>query len=170
MNRGIFRKTERIGFSRWQAEDLVLASTLWGNREVTRYISGPNGFSKEDIQNRLAFEMNCDREAHVQYWPIFDLATGHLIGCCGLHPHGENEYELGYHLLPSYWGKGYATEAARSAADYAFSEMKAKSLWAGHHPDNAASKKILLSLGFKPDGFIFYPPTGLNHPTYRLIK
>ena len=79
-----FLKTERIGFSKWSKDDIGLAESLWGNPEVTKYICATGKFSKEDIWNRLNKEINNDLEYHVQYWPIFDLESKKLIGCCGL--------------------------------------------------------------------------------------
>ena len=52
--------------------------------------------------------------------------TGEPVGQCGLLTQvvdGMQELEIGYHLLPQHWGKGYAAEAAmackRFAADHA---------------------------------------------------
>ena len=45
--------------------------------------------------------------------------------------------------------------------------LNAKGLFAGHNPKNVASRKILLEkLGFAYVGDVFYPPTGMNHPSY----
>ena len=168
MNRTFFLRTDRIGFSRWQREDTALAKLLWGNPEVTKYICASGIFSADDIANRLECEIANDKEFGVQYWPVFSLDTGELIGCCGLRPHGESEYEIGFHLRPEFWGKGYAQEAARAVIRYAFDELKADRLFAGHNPKNTASQKVLGRLNFVYTGDEFYAPTGLYHPSYIL--
>ena len=86
-----------------------------------------------------------------QYWVIELLATGEFVGVCGLRPYrpAEEIIELGYHLLPKFWGQGLATEAARAVIPYAFENYAPKKLIAGHHPGNVNSKKVLDKLGFK---------------------
>lgn len=164
-----FLKTERIGFSKWRSGDIALAESLWGNPAVTKYICASSKFSKEEIHNRLQAEISNDEQYHVQYWPIFSLSSGDLIGCCGLRPHGKNEYEIGFHLNPEYWGKGYAVEAANAVIEYAFS-IGAKKLFAGHNPNNTASQKLLKKLGFRYIGDEYYEPTKLYHPSYELTN
>lgn len=105
----------------------------------------------------------------MQYWTIYKLDDGGLISCCGLHPHGE-EYELGFHLRPEYWHQGYATEAANAVIEYAFREKNVQSLFAGHNPKNAASKRVLEKLGFRYTGDEFYEPVGRYHPSYQLKR
>lgn len=168
MQRAFFLKTARIGFSHWGADDEKLAETLWGDPAVTRLICASGSFSPEDISNRLRTELSNDTEFGVQYWPIFHLATGDFLGCCGLRPHGINEYEIGFHLRPGFWGQGYAAEAAEAVIHYAFTHLKAEKLFAGHNPKNTASQKVLRRLGFTYTGDEFYAPTGLYHPSYEL--
>jgi len=43
-------------------------------------------------------------------------------------------------------------------------------LFAGHHPENHASRRILSKLGFRLTHEEFYPPTGLLHPSYLLPR
>lgn len=166
--RDFFLKTERMGFSHWRAGDIRLAETLWGNPQVTKYICASGVFTKADILKRLETEIKNSEEYGVQYWPVFELVSGDLVGCCGLRPHGQNEYEIGFHLRPEYWGKGYAKEAASAVIDYAFTVLKAEKLFAGHNPNNIASKKLLYKLGFTYIGDEYYEPTGLYHPSYEL--
>jgi len=168
MQRSYFMQTKRIGFSVWTKKDDALALHLWGNPHVTRFICASGVFSSAEIQSRLQLEIQNRRDYRVQYWPIFSLGTQSLIGCCGLRPRAENEYEIGFHLLPEYWGQGYASEAAKAVVSFAFNTLGAQKLFAGHHPDNTPSRNVLIKLGFSYIGELPYAPTGLLHPSYAL--
>jgi ribosomal-protein-alanine N-acetyltransferase len=50
------------------------------------------------------------------------------------------------------WGKGYATQAVRYAADYAFVHLKAHRVEAGVYAPNVASARVLDKAGFKHEG------------------
>lgn len=165
-----FLKTDRIGFSNWKPEDIELAELLWGDIDVTKLICASGQFSKEDIAIRLKKEIDTNNEYHVQYWPIFALGSNELIGCCGLRPHNKSSYEIGFHLRPKFWGQGYAAEAADAVINYAFTVLRTEVLFAGHNPNNTASKKVLTKLGFRYIGDELYEPTGLYHPSYELRR
>lgn len=169
--REYFMKTDRIGFSKWLHSDFNLALALWGNPAVTEYISAPGSFSYQEINARLKQEMENDKLHNVQYYPIFELQSDAFVGCCGLRPYemAGNAYEMGFHLLPEYWGKGIATEVGEAAKNYAFTVLGAINLFAGHHPDNHGSKRTLEKLGFHYLKDVFYKPTGLYHPFYQIV-
>ena len=169
MERAFFMRTERTVFSLWQAEDLPLAMQLWGDGQVTRWICAAGVFTAEDVAARLRTEVSNGETYGLQYWPVFCRETGDLVGCCGLRPRAEDEYELGVHLRPAYWRQGYATECARAVIGHAFGNLEAKKLFAGHNPNNVASAGLLEKLGFTYIGDEFYAPTGLNHPSYELL-
>jgi RimJ/RimL family protein N-acetyltransferase len=170
--REFFLRTQRIGFSRWQADDLPLAMALWGDEAVTRFISASGRFTEAQITQRLETETQSQARFGVSYWPLFLLESQEFVGCCGVRPYQPDErvYELGFHLRSPYWGKGLATEAANAVIQYAFNTLNASALFAGHHPENLASAKALMKLGFRYSHDEFYPPTGLNHPSYFLRK
>jgi RimJ/RimL family protein N-acetyltransferase/SAM-dependent methyltransferase len=163
---GTPRPTSRLRFRKWTAADLPLAAALWGDPRVTALIGGP--FDQVRVQEILAAQLALDREAGVQYWPVFVAASGEFAGCCGLRPRDAGQLELGFHLRPEHWGKGFATEAARAAMAFAFEEKKVEELFAGHHPGNAVSARTLRKLGFRYSGDELYPPTGLRHLSYVL--
>ena len=165
--RAYFLETERIRFSAWTEDDLSLATLLWGVEDVTRYICATGRFTKEDIQKRLLLEIDNEQKFGVQYWPIFEKATDELIGCCGLRlfPAEANSYEIGFHLRKKFWGEGYASEAANAVIQRCFASLN--KIFAGHHPQNAGSRKLLLRLGFQYIGDNIYEPTGLYHPSYE---
>ena len=169
MKRKFFLNTDRIGFSKWAQDDIELARLLWGNSKVTKYICASGVFSDDDIVRRLNTEIQNESVYQVQYWPVFELTTNALIGCCGLRPRKAKEYEIGIHLCPEYWGRGYAEESANAVIEYAFCILNAKKLFAGHNPDNSKSRKLLAKLGFTYIGDEYYEPTGLYHPSYELV-
>lgn len=168
MEREFFMETERIGFSKWKEDDLALAEMLWGDQQVTQYICASGKFSMQDIKNRLDQEIINGKTQNVEYWPIFEMITNKFIGCCGLRPHKEKVYETGVHLLPEFWGKGYASEAVAAVIQYAFTMLDAENIFAGHNPKNTNSRQLLNRLGFTYIGDEFYAPTGLYHPSYEL--
>jgi RimJ/RimL family protein N-acetyltransferase len=165
-----FLVSERIGFRRWRVEDLALALDLWGDPRVMRYIDARGGLSEEQVRERLAREIENEQTFGIQYWPIFSLNQSEHIGCAGLRPYDlvNGIYEFGVHLRPEHWGQGLASEAARAVVDHAFARLHADSLFAGHHPDNRDSQKLLTQLGFKYQRHVFYAPTGLEHPSYLM--
>ena len=75
-------------------------------------------------------------------------------------------WELGFHVRSPLWRRGYATEAARAVIAFAFGDFGANALFAGHHPENATSRRLLERLGFRHTHDELYPPTGLPHPSY----
>ncbi|SDL26969.1 Protein N-acetyltransferase, RimJ/RimL family [Paenibacillus sp. OK060] len=172
MKRPTFLETERLVFSTWNEEDRALASALWGDHEVSKWISSKGFLSEDEVEARLTQELKRQEDVGVQYWPLFEKDSEVFVGCCGLRPYSPEEeiYELGFHLTRDHWGKGYAMEAAGAVIDYAFGELKAKALFAGHHPDNEVSRHMLSKLGFEYVRDERYEPTGLMHPSYLLKK
>lgn len=165
-----FLQSDRLGFRAWTDSDLELALTLWGDPAVTRWIDARGQLSRDQVRDRLAQEIARARAYGVQYWPIFLLRNDDFVGCCGLRPHdlARGTYEFGVHIRPAYWRRGLATEAATAVIDYAFNRLKVKGLFAGHHPQNLASRHLLEKLGFRYTHDEYYAPTGLKHPSYQL--
>lgn len=161
-----FLATERLGFRTWSRDDLPLALSLWGDFNVTRFFGGP--FSAPEVQQRLDREIESLRKNGFQYWPVFLLADGEFVGCCGLRSYASEAkiFELGFHLRPVYWGKGLATESAQAVVKFASDSFQAEGLFAGHHPENMASSKVLAKLGFQFTHEELYPPTGKLHRCY----
>ncbi|ERI91076.1 acetyltransferase, GNAT family [Clostridiales bacterium oral taxon 876 str. F0540] len=172
MMREFFLKTKRLGFSVWSEGDILDALELWGNPEVTRYITYEGKMSKEQIYQRLKKEIDTFNNHNIQYWPIYYLDSNENIGCCGLRPHDSenNILELGIHLKDKYWGEGFAKEACLAVIEHAFVTLKANGIFAGHNPKNLASANLLRKLGFIYTHDEYYEPTGLYHPSYLMTR
>jgi [ribosomal protein S5]-alanine N-acetyltransferase len=165
-----FLKSARLGFRHWKKEDLPLALAVWGDPSVTRFVGGP--FSPEQVAQRLDREIVSQNNYGIQYWPIFLLETGEQVGCAGMRIYNLDEkiYAMGFYLRPKFWGRGFSTETGRAVIAYAFDALGASALFAGHHPENTASKNVLAKLGFQFTHKQLYPPTGLDHDSYLLKR
>jgi RimJ/RimL family protein N-acetyltransferase len=164
--------TDRLRFRLFRDDDRDLAIGLWGDSRVTALIDARGSLDAEMVRNKLDEEIARARETGLQYWPIFLRDGGDHVGCAGLRARDleRGMLEIGFHLKPAFWGRGLAREAALGVIRFAFDELGATELFAGHHPKNDASRKLLLALGFAPTHDELYPPTGLMHPSYRLAR
>lgn len=163
-------ESPRLLITTWRSDDLSAARELWGDPLVMRYIDARGALNDDQIADKLRHEVERQHRDGVQYWKLVLKATQEPVGCCGLRPrdvpHGI--YELGFHIKSSHWRQGYASEAAAAVVRHAFDVMHVAMLVAGHHPQNVASRSVLLKLGFRYVGDELYPPTGLYHPLYEL--
>ena len=79
--------------------------------------------------------------------------TGTLIGAVGLVLDLANrQAELGYWLGKPYWGRGYASEAARRIVGWGFDELDLNRIHAGYLTHNPASGQVLTKLGMQHEG------------------
>jgi ribosomal-protein-alanine N-acetyltransferase len=165
-----FLESKRLWFRCWAEKDWNLARELWGDLEVTKFFGGP--FSEDAIRQRFNTQLRNQAELGFQYWPIFELASGEFVGCCGLRPYWPDKvvHELGFHLRPKFWGKGLAIEAAQAVIPYGFDVIGAKGLSAGHHPGNLNSKKVLEKLGFRYSHDELFEALVIRIPYYLLTR
>ncbi len=84
--------------------------------------------------------------------PSADGQSDTLAGVCGFHgpPTGEGDVEVGYSLLPAFRGRGYATEAVRALASFAFADPAVRRVAAETLPHLGASIRVMERAGFAP--------------------
>lgn len=86
---------------------------------------------------------------------IIKLKNGTVIGdLCFKGVTEKGAVEIGYGLLPDFWGNGYATEAVTAVINRAFMQNGIKCIEAETEPDNKASQRVLLKAGFVSTGEI----------------
>jgi RimJ/RimL family protein N-acetyltransferase len=106
----------------------------------------PHPYGAKDAEQFIASVNKRDGET------CFVIMLGdRLIGACGLDPHDDGP-ELGYWLGAPYWGRGFATEAARALIDHAFGELEHATLQAGARVSNPASRRVLEKCAFQWTG------------------
>ncbi|HEY0178196.1 MAG TPA: GNAT family N-acetyltransferase [Dokdonella sp.] len=81
-------------------------------------------------------------------WAVELKESGAFVGRVGLHnPEGWPDLELGWMLLPQQRRLGYATEAARTALEFAFSALRTQRVISLIRVENAASERVARRLG-----------------------
>ncbi|OPA86336.1 hypothetical protein BFW87_26730 [Pseudomonas fluorescens] len=168
--RDYFLTSSRLGFGHWQPDDLALLDSVFGDPVVTRYEGGD--WSRQQIEDRLLFEISNFDRYHIQYWPVFLKDTGEYVGCCGVRPHdlAQGVLEFGCQLRRAFWSRQLGREAGEAVIAYAFKDKRVQALYAGHHPDNIASSEFLRHLGFAHTHDELYALTGLMEPCYLLTR
>ena len=140
-----FLTSKRLGFRLWKQDDFQLAKNLWGNYEVSKFKDSRGKLNDTRISEKLEKEIETQKTFGIQYWVIFLLSNNEHIGCCGLRPYDTEKRinEIGVHIIPNYWRKGFATEAINTVMEYAFKELKVTALFAGHNLLNDSSRNLL---------------------------
>ena len=77
-----------------------------------------------------------------------------LIGNCGIRMRspGAHEADIGYEFDSRYWGRGYATEAARAMLTLGFGTLGLHRIWAHCIAENVASARVLEKIGMRREG------------------
>jgi ribosomal-protein-alanine N-acetyltransferase len=128
-----------------------------------RYMGGP--------RDRARLQPEFERVTQHPYadpydlWPVIEKLTGQLVGHCGLlqkEVEGANEIELVYLMAAAVWGKGYATEIGQALIRYAFIELGVNRLIALIEPDNQASERVAIKLGFHLEKEVVRPSGALR--------
>jgi RimJ/RimL family protein N-acetyltransferase len=129
----------------------IQAMAVWlGDFQVSRNLARvPYPYGEADAEDFVA-----ERARHGDGHYVFCITRKSdqiFMGCIGLHLEDES-YEFGYWLGKPFWGTGYATEAARAIAGFAFENLDTPYLWAGWFHDNPASGHVLAKLGARHNG------------------
>lgn len=81
---------------------------------------------------------------------IVERSTGLLVGSLGLFwPPSNGELEIGYGIVASRRGRGYAPEAVRALTEFAFTAPEVRAVTAEVEPSNPASVRVLEKCGFR---------------------
>jgi [ribosomal protein S5]-alanine N-acetyltransferase len=109
-------------------------------------------------------------------WAIVDKKENKLIGTFGFWRIVKNHCyaEIGFSLLPEYWGKGIMLEAFKTLMEYGFNVMNLHRFEANVNPSNSNSIKILEKVGFRKEAHFrenfFFNNTYIDSAIYCLLE
>ena len=152
MNDEVILQTERLVLIAWRADQIDDVVAIHANPQVARfYAVDGRPWSMEKCENRLNSWMREYETLRLGKHRIVRKSDGALLGRAGFSIHSlTDEPELGYALLPQFWGQGYATEIAASLRDWIFRETEWNRFLGFAHEDNTASLAVLERIGMTP--------------------
>jgi len=138
-------ESKRLKFRKFTDGDFSLYFQLVSNEQVMKYTTGfatPEAKARKDFVKVLAFN-KVDTDFGV--YAIWDKAQTLFVGLGKLTitEAAAKEAELGYLLLPEYWGKGLGSEIATFLVAHGCSQKRLQWLTAIIDPENIASQRIL---------------------------
>jgi RimJ/RimL family protein N-acetyltransferase len=148
-------ETARLKLRAHQPDDLSAYVAMWSDPDVVRYTIG------EPLPPQRTWMRLLGHRGHWSvlgfgYWAVEEKQTGRYIGELGfghfkrdLHESVDNVPELGWALVPSAHGKGYATEALRAVVAWGEVHFESDRTVCIIDPDNLASARVADKLGYR---------------------
>ncbi|GHA63575.1 GNAT family N-acetyltransferase [Pontibacter akesuensis] len=145
--------TERLELRPIQPSDADFILRGLSDERVTRYYAVHYN-TAEEVQEQMKFYEDLIRSGTGVWWAFSLKGEGVLIGACGLNEleREHQKAQIGFWLLPGYWGKGYIQEAARAVTKYGFDTLQLNRIEAIVEGGNGQSEKVLQKLGFSYEG------------------
>lgn len=135
----------------------VLAQFYASDR--SKHVGGPA--TPEQSWRMLATELGHWSLRGYGRWAVDETATGAFAGVIGpWYPLGWPEPEIGWDLMNGFEGKGYATEAAMAALQYAYSTLGWPTAISLVSPPNAGSRKVAQRMGATKEGMFTHERHG----------
>lgn len=168
----MFNATARLSARPIGPDDLDLLLRMHRDPVVMATLGG----LKEDSWSQQYLAGNLEHWAKWGYgiWMVFDRATGAYAGRGALRHYlikgvdeetVEDAVEVGYALMPEYWGRGLATELARELVRIAFADVGLDGLICLTLTTNLKSQRVMQKAGFAYDRDIVHAE--LPHVLYR---
>jgi len=146
--RALFQ-SERLLFREFTLEDAELLYELNSDPEVTKYVHEPST-TKENAEDIIRNIILPQYGLKLGRWAVHIKYTEEFIGWAGLKYIAEREIiDLGYRFKKEYWGRGYATEAAKTCISYGFTHLGLERIVAQAHVENTGSLNVIKKCGMK---------------------
>jgi RimJ/RimL family protein N-acetyltransferase len=142
------------------------------NKETSEYLPAPDSMSTEEFAKHwIDWQLLRYADCRFGLQAIIQKETRAFIGQCGLLTQtvdGQEELEVGYHVLRQYWGQGYAPEAARLFIDFAFEQNLTDSVISMIDVKNVKSQRVAEKNGLAREKQTLW--RGMNIYVYRISK
>jgi [ribosomal protein S5]-alanine N-acetyltransferase len=145
----IIFETPRLIIRQLTKNDLQHFFDLNGNEEVVRYIRP--AVNREEAEKSLLWNIAFyASHPNLGRWAVIEKATNTFAGSFALIPIEQEKeiLQIGYALLPQFWGMGYASELVQFGKPFFFEHHFQDILYAVTEQPNLASQQVLLKSGF----------------------
>jgi ribosomal-protein-alanine N-acetyltransferase len=147
--------TPRLRLRAIEPGDAGALFALRSDPRVMRYIGRPLARTLEDAEKLVrVMQENFEAKTGIA-WAVTVHGRNELVGTVGFwRIDAENHHgDLGYLLSPDLWGRGLMREAAGTVVACGFERLRFHRIEACVDPANAASIRVLESLGFSREAY-----------------
>src|SRR5437868_6987682 len=146
-------ETERLVMRMFREDDFETYAHMCADPLVMRYLAEGKTLSRMDAWRSLAAFIGHWTLRGYGMWGVEEKSTGQFIGRVGFfNPADWPGLELGWTFAREAWGNGFATEGARRALEYGFTEMNLDHVISLIYPDNAPSIRVAERIGETVEG------------------
>jgi len=148
--------TARLILRPFTQADVDGVTCLAGAREIAQYtLHIPHPYERPMAQTWIASHRERFEAGEGLALAVTQRDTDILVGAVSLSIDAANQTaELGYWIGVPYWGRGYATDAARAMVGYGFARLDLHRIHACHLAPNAASGRVMQKLGMTREGLL----------------
>jgi RimJ/RimL family protein N-acetyltransferase len=152
----IVLETERLIIRRLTTDDAGFILRLVNEPSWLRFIGDRGVRTLDDASNYIRTGPMASYERFGFGLYLTELKeSGTPIGICGLLKRDGLEHpDIGFALLPEFWGHGYAYESASAVMALAKDGLGLSRIVAVTNPDNYSSIRVLEKLGMRPEGTV----------------
>lgn len=144
-------ETPRLRLRPTRPEDFEAWAEFVADPVATRYLGGAQ--PRATAWRSFLTMAGAWRIQGFAMFSVIDRATDRWLGRVGpWHPEGWPGTEVGWGIVSDCWGRGYATEAASAAIDWAFTALGWSEVIHVIDVDNAASRAVARKLGARNRG------------------
>ncbi len=169
-------ETKRLLLREIDSSDVKDVFSFRSNEEAMKYISRPIAKTEDDVLTLINLMKNFHEKEQGISWGICYKENSTIIGTIGyVNIDKENHRgEIGYMLHPDYHRKGIMQEAIETIINVGFQQFNFHSISATIHPDNIASRNILLKNKFVQEAHFkedfFYNGVFMDTVIFGLLK
>ena len=146
-------ETDRLLLRPFRNADHAAYAAICADPEVMKYIGTGTPLSATDAWRSMAASLGHWELLGYGMFAVEEKAGGAFVGRVGfLDPPGWPGFELGWLLGRDYWGRGYATEAARTCLAYAFGTLGRERVISLIRPGNDPSIRVAERIGERLSG------------------
>ena len=140
-------ETQRLILRGWNEDDLDAYAEMMADPQVMRFLGGPQ--ARADAWRGMASMIGHWALRGFGLWAVERKEDGALMGRVGVqYPEGWPSTEIAWTLGRPYWGRGYATEAAKASLDFGFKTTALDKLISLIDPENHPSLRVARRLGY----------------------
>jgi len=153
-------ETDRLRLRKLSTEDADFILRLLNEVSFIQYIGDKGVRTLEDARSYILTGPVASYEKFgFGLWLVEKKDERVPMGICGLLKRETlNDVDIGYALVPEFWSKGFALEAASAVLSYAIRELGLKRIVAIVSPDNQSSIRLLEKSGFRFEKMIRLSP------------